>query len=293
MRQRVFLTGANGFIGKNLREYFSSRVELFSPTHAELDLLNTEKVTNYIVKNKIDSIIHAANVGGKRNNLNVKDQVHINLRTFFNIVKNEHLVKKIIYFGSGAEFDKNRALKSVREEQLGQYIPEDEYGFYKYVCAKFTQNLKDHKIVCLRLFGVYGKYEDYTIRFISNAIIKNLLHMPIDINQNVIFDYLYIDDLVKIVDYFLLHKTSYNIYNVCSGKKTDILSIAKIINNISNYKSKITVKKKGFDKEYTGANKKLLSELGIFKFTTLHQGIQSLFHWYNSENLNKINKETL
>lgn len=293
MKQKVLLTGTNGFIGKNLHEYLSPRINLFSPTHTELDLLNTEEVTNFIVNNKIDSIIHAANVGGKRNKLNVKDQVYINLRMFYNIVKNEHLVKKIIYFGSGAEFDKNRAIKSVREEQLGQFIPVDEYGFYKYVCSQFTQNLKSQKILCLRLFGVYGKYEDYTIRFISNAIIKNLLHMPIDINQNVIFDYLYIDDLVKIVDYFLLHKTSYNIYNVCSGKKTDILSIAKIINNISNYKSKITVKKKGFDKEYTGANKRLFSELDAFKFTTLHQGIQSLFHWYNSENLNKINKETL
>lgn len=42
--------------------------------------------------------------------------------------------------------------------------------------------------------------------------------MDMSINQNVKFDYLYIDDLCKIVEWFVTNTPKYNYYNVCTGK---------------------------------------------------------------------------
>lgn len=277
-RKKVFITGSSGFIGRNLKEYLQKNYKVFAPTHRQLDLLDVDKVRKYIIKNKIDVILHCALVGGGKEDLGMKDIVHSNLRVFFNIVRNSQFVEKIIYFGSGLEYDKNRPLKSIKEEDFDKKIPTDAYGFYKYVCAKYSENSKN--IYDLVLFGVYGKYEDYLYRFISNSIIKNLLKMPISINKNVFFDYLYINDLAKIVEHFITHKPKYKIYNVTTGKKTDLVSIAQLINSISNFKSKINILNKGLNNEYTASNKRLLKEIKSFQFTPHKLAFAELYNWY-------------
>ncbi len=280
MKNNILITGGSGYIGKNLAEYFSTKYHLFIPTHRELDILETDKISWFVADNHIDYIIHAANVGGKRSKKNLSNVIGLNLKMFVNIIKQQSLVKRIIYFGSGAEFDKTRPIKNVKEEDLGKRIPINDYGFYKYVCSRLVENLTSKKIINLRLFGVYGKHEDYLIRFISNAIVKNLLLLPIDINQNVYFDYLYINDLVRITDYFIRHDSKYNIYNVASGLKIDLITIAAKINAISSHQSKIIIRKQGLNKEYTASNIRLTKEIAGFKFTSIEEGISDLYQWY-------------
>ena len=78
-------------------------------------------------------------------------------------------------------------------------IPADQYGFAKYLCSRLAQDIDN--VIVLRPFGVWGKYEDYETRFMSNAICKTLYDLPITLNQNAYFDYLFIDDFVKIVEF--------------------------------------------------------------------------------------------
>jgi len=288
----LLLTGASGFIGKNISLYFSKKFRLLTPSHQQLDLLDAKAVSDYVKKNKVDYIIHTANIGGSQNQTNTKNIIDINLRMFFNIIHNIDLVERIIYFGSGAEYDKRKPIVSVKEEKFGQNIPGDDYGFYKYICSQYTQRLNSKKLICLRLFGVYGPHENYLIRFISNAIVKNLLHLKIKINQNVNFDYLYVNDLNLVLNYFLHHNPKHYIYNVCSGTKTSLLDIANKINQLSNYHSKITIINKGLNKEYTASNSRLINEVKNLKITTIEQGIKTLLDWYN-ENLDLLNKKEI
>ena len=62
-KRRIFVTGGGGFIGKNFQEYFSEKYCIFSPSHKELDLLDEKAVFEFVNKNKIDIIVHCANVG--------------------------------------------------------------------------------------------------------------------------------------------------------------------------------------------------------------------------------------
>ena len=288
--KNIFITGGSGFIGRNLQEYLHSKYTIFAPSHVELDLLDTKKVERFIQNNNIQIIINGANIGGGRDTIDQRDVVQTNLTIFFNIVRNLDSLEKVIHLGSGAEYDKSRPLIDVKEGDFDKQIPQDDYGFYKYVCSKYID--KTDKIISLRLFAVYGKYENYLFKFISNAILKNLFHLPIIISQNVYFDYLYIEDLIKIIDYFINHTAKHNAYNISSGKRIDLLTISETINNISNFKSKIILLNKGLNHEYSADNHRLTKEITGLSFTSIEEGIRKLYDWYKS-NLFKINRNEI
>jgi GDP-L-fucose synthase len=141
----------------------------------------------------------------------------------------------------------------------------------------------------LRIFGAYGEYENYRFKFITNAIVKNLLKLPIVINKNVYFDYIYIDDLVKMIDWVIHNEIKEKIYNVTTGTKIDLISLANLVNETSDFKSEIRVLNDGLNNEYTSNNEKILNEIGNFEFTTHKNAILKMRDYFktNFENLDK------
>lgn len=277
----VLITGAGGFVGKNLAEFFSEKYNVFALRHSDLDLLDEEAVRDFFKRNKIDIILHCANIGGSRKSnydVNSIDIVEKNLRMFFNIEYCLTSEMRMIHFGSGAEYDRQNYKPKMDETYFDSFVPSDAYGYSKYVMSKFIE--KRQQIVCLRIFGLFGKYEDYRFRFISNAIVKNLLHLPIVINQNVVFDYLYISDFCKIVEHFIECEPQYSHYNLTPSESIDLVTIANLINEISDYKSSIHVLNNGMNREYSGNNERILKELGQFTFMSYQDAIKNLFEYY-------------
>lgn len=287
---KILITGGNGFIGKNLKEYLEKKYYVYSPSHQELDLLNGNKVREYLENNNFDIVIHAAVKGGSRKQPTFQDMLKNNLLMFFNIAQNKHLYKRMIFLGSGAEYDKKYDIIQVKEEDFGKKVPDDDYGFYKYICSKYIQS--SDNVINLRLFGIFGKYEDYDIRIISNLICRALLNLPIEINQNAVFDFIDIQDFCKIVEYFILNNPKEKFYNIGNGKPIQLIEIANIIKKISGKNFEITLKKHGLNKEYTCNNSKLINEMKKINFTSIEQSIENLFNWY-SKNKGNIKKQDL
>lgn len=286
-RKRIFITGANGFIAKNFISRFEKKYTIIAPTHKQLDLLNSESVERFFKNyHYFDVVIHTAIIGGNRKFLDSQEIGLDNLRIFFNIVKNQKYFNKMINLGSGIEYGKEWPLVKVSEKDFGKHIPESNFGLYKYICAKYIEDSK--KIINIRSFGVWGEHEDWTVRFISNSLCKYILKMTITLQQNAKFDYLYIEDLIKILDVFINKSFKFNTYNVVSGQPIELFEIANKINNLSNYKCKIDVKKSGFANEYTATNKRLLNEIN-FKFTDFDVALNELYQRYlkNKSSLNK------
>lgn len=286
----ILITGSSGYIGRNLTEQLSSKYNLYTPSHKELDLLNEILVLEYFKNHKIDTVINTAVVGGSRTGEYARNMFYDNLRMFFNIARCKNHFKKMIHLGSGAEYDKRPPIKKVKEEDFDKRVPADDYGYYKYLCSKYIENAEG--IVSLRIFGLFGKYEDYRYRFISNAICRNLLGLPITINRDVYFDYVYINDFVRIVDYFISRNVGYNSYNIGTGKPINLIAIAKKINKIAEKRSDIIIKYPGFNKEYTCNNTRLINELGNFQFTNFDVTLKNLYNWYK-QNKKKIDKKSL
>ena len=126
------------------------------------------------------------------------------------------------------------------------------------------------------MFGIYGSGEDKS-RVTSCIVNSNKAKEPIVLNQNVKFDFLYIDDFCKIVEYFVNNPTDEKFINVTPTKSIEILDLAKIVNGFSNYKSEIIVKNPGMNKEYTGDNTKLLSIIKDFAFTSYEDGMKNFY----------------
>jgi len=58
---KILVTGASGFIGRNIVEYLSSRNHsVLLPTHHELDLMDEHSVRKYLANQGIDVVIHGA-----------------------------------------------------------------------------------------------------------------------------------------------------------------------------------------------------------------------------------------
>jgi len=275
----IFITGAHGFVGQNLTEYLNktTKYTLFTPKSSELDLLNENAVEDYITQNKIDIIVHGANRGGGRDTAGMNDVVNTNLRMFFNIAKQSSKVQKIIHLGSGAEYGKHKPIVDAVEEDALSALPQDDYGFYKSICARYID--KCDNIYNLRIFGAYGKYENYRFKFISNAIVKNLLGLSIEIMQNVDFDYIDIDDMIPMIAHFIENDGQYRTYNISKGEKIDLVTLAHTINDVSDFKSEIIVRNTGLNLEYTSSNDRIMGE-HPFHLSTHCETITRLMDYY-------------
>ncbi len=283
----ILITGSTGFVGRNLVELFSkNKYPILALSKKELDLTKSDDVGKYFENNHIEAIVHCATTL-REPIAYPADTCENNLRMFFNIQKHMTPSMKMINLGSGSEYGRNYWRKKMPEEYFNKHIPQDSHSYSKYLISKYIQDINRENLICLRIFGIFGKYEDYRYKFISNAIVKNLLNMPIVINQNVIYDYLYITDFFKIVEYFINNKTKNRIFNVTPTKSIDLLTIANIINKLSDKKSEIQVLNQGIAVDYSGDNKRLLSEIKDFQFIEYEKAIAELFAYY------KETKDTL
>ncbi|VVB69338.1 GDP-L-fucose synthase [uncultured archaeon] len=289
-QKTVFITGASGFIGRNAVEYFKDRYQIIAPAHNELDLLSQEDTRRFFQDHEINYVIHCANIGGNRKQRNIEDIFKKNLIMFFNIAENERYFDRMIHLGSGAEYNQHRMPPKVNELHFGSSAPLDDYGLSKYIISKYID--KSENIYCLRLFGVFGRYEDYEYKFISNSIVKNLLHLPILIKQNVFFDWMYIDDLLPIIHHFLRNKLNHKAYNVASGVIVDLISIANLINEVSEFKSQIQVENPGLNSEYSADNSRLLQEMQGIHFHNMYESVIDLRDYYKSI-LHKIDAKAI
>jgi UDP-glucose 4-epimerase len=287
----VLITGGTGFIGRNLTEQLKNRFTISAPTSSELNLLDADAVRAYFDRNAFDVVIHAATWNATANSpKDVSKVLENNLRMFFNLVRCEGLYGKLIHFGSGAEYDRSHWIPKMKEDYFDTYVPADDYGLSKYIIAKYAAS--HPKIYNLRLFGVFGKYEDWEIRFISNACCKVAWDLPITIRQNVFFDYLYIDDLVRITEWFILHDGSEKTYNVCTGTALDLHSLANKVMTISGKDISIVIARQGLGREYSGDNARLLEEIGPFSFSPVDACIRELYSWY-AEHKQSIDRDKL
>ena len=279
----ILLTGGSGFIGSNLNKGLKNKFSIYSPSHHQLDVTNYKEVKKYIKKTNIKVIIHSA--------VNGSDQdLETTLRMFLSLIRNIDRVDKIIHFGSGAEYDKKRDLIKIKEDQWGNRIPKDPYGLAKYICSEISKNYR--KIITLRLFGVFGKGEDYRYKFISNSIAKVLMNLPIVIKQDVVFDYLSIDDLIPIVDRFLTYAPPYSVYNITPTQSITLSKICNHIKTVSQKKFSVKILHKGLNWQYTGNNSRLLQFIPDFRFISYEQGIFELYKFYK-KNITMIDKKSL
>lgn len=268
---RILLTGGSGFIGRNLLETFGTKHDLFAPSHRELDVTDAPAVDRLFRERRFDAVLHCAVEGGDR-------VLESTLRGYWNLARHAGEVDRLFYFGSGAEYGKQRDLVKVREEEIGRVVPGDAYGLAKFLCNEDSR--RRSRVTNLRLFGVYGPHEGYLFRFISNSIVKTLLGQDIVVRQDVVFDYLYVGDLVAIVERFLERDPGFTDVNATPTESISLTRILAVIASVSSRQVPVTFENEGLNFQYTGHNGSLLGAVPNFEFTPCEEGIRRLYEFY-------------
>lgn len=276
--RRILLTGAgpHGFIGRNLAPALRERYEVFTPSSRELNLCDYDILARYVEEHRVDTVVHSAVQNVPRTG--AENVMLHDLQMFYNIDKLSGQLDKVLYFGSGAEFDKRYPMENIREENFGRSIPVEYYGLEKYVMNLHARESKN--TYNLRLFGVFGKYEQWQYKFISNLCCKAMYGLPLSIRQDCMFDYLYVKDLAPIVIWFLEHEPKSHDYNVCTGKPVSLRGIADVVLEVSGKTLPVVVAKEGWNLPYTADNSRLAGEMGMLQLHDFKNAVAELYGYY-------------
>lgn len=284
--KKIIILGAKGFIGKNLCQFFDNKekYQVFPLSRVEVDFTDLESLTSKIKDISPNYIIHSAVS---------LENFENNIRMFYALENVASLVDKIILIGSGAEYISARYKPVMKEDYFPQepVYPVDIYTLSKYTISKLLSTSNANNIYNLRVFGIYGPYEDFQRRLISNNLVRNLNNMPLQYNRNVAFDYLYIDDFLSAIDRFLsLEKPLQNTYNLCVGKAYKFKEIMETIADVVgiDYSNIILNDSSPSNYEYSGDPTLIENEIGKIEQTKLVDAITNLYSWYKNQDLNSL-----
>ena len=280
-KMKIVILGGTGFIGRSFSNYLSNSTDnkVYAPTRSQLDLLDQQSCKEYFKKSEPDLVIHCAVT---------VDSIEATLRSYFNVIACSAYVGRILYFGSGAEYNPLKYNPKMSESYSKASYPATGYPFAKWIVGKDIENSNLGNIFNLRLFGVFGNHEDFSRRFISNNICRVLSGLPLSMNKNMLFDYLYVEDLCQYVEKnFFSGTVKYNTYNVCTGNPISLYALANIIKDVMKVKSEIIINEIGENSEYSGDPTRVFEEFGEIKITKFDTAVANMVNYFEKKFENK------
>jgi GDP-L-fucose synthase len=253
---RILITGANGYIGKSLRNALRGKHYVSVITRDEVDLTKATEVKAFFDKSHFfDVVLHCAVSGAPNPRSEDWDIMDNNLKMYYNLLQNNKRFEKLIHFGSGAE----------------TYLPSTPYGYSKKVIAKSILN--QDNFYNIKIFGVFDENELDT-RFIKANIKRYIAKEPMQINENKFMDFFYMQDLVKVIEYYINEQEPPKEFDCVyiEGSPT-LTQLSLMINDLDEHKVKIFVGNPDGD-SYTS---KYRSELPI-EFIGLEEGIKQVYN---------------
>tara|TARA_E500000178_G_scaffold245218_1_gene241632 strand:- start:1358 stop:2206 length:849 start_codon:yes stop_codon:yes gene_type:complete len=268
----VLLLGSRSFIGKSLLEYWEQAaggaLGVTGISSAQLDLTDRDAVDDFFSKNSYDYVILSAVA---------ISNVEASLAMFFNVVRNSKSYGLLINLGSGAEYDPARYIPTMPEDYAKGAFPDSGYPLIKAVQGKFIEQDEDFRGVNLRIFGIYGRYEDSSRRYITSNIVSALATGKITCRQDMLFDYVHVDVLAAFLMNVMSHRKrfSYKTYNFCSSNPVSLVDLGEVIKaRIKG--AEFEVLNSGCGGEYSGDCSRLEAEFGSLVHPSFESSISEL-----------------
>lgn len=232
---KVLITGGNGYIARSCFNFLKDSYDVQTTNRETLNLLKKEDVCSFFKHKTFDVVLHTA-IAGLSNSNETKECVYDNMLMFENLLACKDSYNKLINFGSGAEI----------------FTPETPYGLSKKIINKLIQ--QENMFYNIRIFGVFDENELST-RFIKRSILSCKDNKNININQNRLFDFFYMKDLLELIKFYITSQDPPKITESCYKNKQSLLDVALYICKLF-YKdpdSTITIHNSCFGEPYLGS----------------------------------------
>jgi UDP-glucose 4-epimerase len=228
---RILITGANGFIGRNLAKLLDANNIIETVSRKELDLLDSENVKEFFNGKHYNLVIHTAVEGGRRTIPDGEEMVYRNVLMIYNLLENQDSFDRMITFGSGAELDRRYNINL--ETDINRRYPIDFYGMSKSIINKLCQ--VEPKLYNFRIFNCFASDESPD-RMIRGNVEKYLRKEPMTLFSNRLMDFFYIEDLALLIEYFMRTPPfQHKVINCSYEDHVHLKDVLEIINSLGDY----------------------------------------------------------
>ncbi|MFH0793687.1 MAG: NAD-dependent epimerase/dehydratase family protein [bacterium] len=305
--KRALITGGTGFVGANLARrlvrdghevhllvrqgHKTWRIEEIRDSlrlHV-VDLLDEESVARLVKSIRPEWVFHLATHGAYSYQTDRAQIIRTNFIATVNLI-NACLktgFEAFVNTGTSSEY----GFKDHAPAENEYLEPNSYYAVAKAsatLFARFTaQSLKAH-IPTLRLYSVYGPFEEPG-RLIPTLIVRGLAgELPFLVDPSIARDYVFVDDVTEA---FLLAASQPNqepgaIYNVGTGAQTtlsEVVAIARRLMNIPAQPQWGSMPNRSWDTSvWVADNRKIRTTLGWQPKHSFEQGLRATIEWFQS-----------
>jgi GDP-L-fucose synthase len=258
--KRVLVTGAHGFVGRNLVPLLqSSRCHLFTPTHAEYDLLEQASVRRLLADARPEIVFHLAALSGgiMSNKKYPADFCYQNL--FMNTAMLHEAwragVRKYITLIGGCSYPA-QAPSPIAESELWNGYPQAESAPYS-VAKKMNVTLaeayrRQHGFDAIVLLpgNLYGPYDNFDLQgaHVIPATIRKLHEAKLHGREDIVAwgtgkpvrDFIYVGDACEAILQAAETYSGSEIINISSGVQTTIREVVETAAEVIGYSGRIT-----------------------------------------------------
>jgi nucleoside-diphosphate-sugar epimerase len=304
--KRAVVTGATGFVGANLvRRLLCENHEvhilvrqgaalwrvadLQNDVHwHEVDLGDADTLGQVVGRIRPDRVFHLAAHGAYSTQTDLHEMIRTNLIATVNLVGACRQVgfEAFVHAGSSSEY----GLKDHAPDEREWIDPNSDYAVTKASATLFCRHTAQRDrlhLVTLRLYSIFGPYEEPT-RLIPSLIVHGLeSRLPPLVRPDIARDYVYVDDAA---DAFILaashveHEPG-SVYNVGTGVQTTLCEVVEAARRALSIEAQPiwgTMADRQWDTDvWVAKSDKLQRELGWRPRHTVAQGLDHMIRWFS------------
>lgn len=304
--KHLLILGAYGFIGSNILKYIDEHClgefsvvtfDKFEKHPAGLtfdcvyrsyagDFSDSVLIESIFKENSIDIVIHSISTTIPISSYNSKYDVQSNVIPTLDLLQCmlENGVKDIVYFSSGGAIYGDKVQKNHVESE--DVFPISSYGVVKLVIEKYLLQYARQfglRPLVLRLSNPYGKYHYSMKQGICNVALRKALdHEPLPIygDGTASKDYVYVEDVVRILFMLLDQHVCGEVINLGSGQTYSVNEIAESIKKLVPSFEWSYQQASQLDVTHTGLDiSKLRKYVGNYAFVDLPEGLCNIYEW--------------